>query len=147
MIHVIIGWGVNMKRKIYFAGSIRGGRADAQTYHEMIDLIKETDLVLTEHVGDMDYSSISEEEKDRQIYETDTAWLRECDLVIAECTNPSLGVGYELAYAEKHNKPAYVFWNSEKVQLSAMIAGNPYYHLMPYINKEELFAGIRRILA
>ena len=147
MIHVIIGWGVNMKRKIYFAGSIRGGRADAKTYHEMIELIKETDTVLTEHVGDMDYSSISEEEKDRQIYETDTAWLRECDLVIAECTNPSLGVGYELAYAEKYSKPVYVFWNSGKVQLSAMIAGDPYYHLMPYTNKEELFACIRRILA
>lgn len=45
-----------MKKKIYFAGSIRGGRADAG------------------------------------IYERDTDWLRKSDLLIGECTCPSLGV-------------------------------------------------------
>ena len=32
------------------------------------------------------------------------AWLRESDVIVAECTCPSLGVGYELAYAEAKGK-------------------------------------------
>ena len=40
-------------RKIYFAGSIRGGRADAKLYHDLIQEMQKTDIVLTEHVGDL----------------------------------------------------------------------------------------------
>ena len=40
-----------MNQKVYFAGSIRGGREDAQLYHDLIEEIKKTDIVLTEHVG------------------------------------------------------------------------------------------------
>lgn len=41
----------HMNKKIYFAGSIRGGRGDASLYQRMIDYIKQTDTVLTEHIG------------------------------------------------------------------------------------------------
>ena len=111
-----------MNQKVYFAGSIRGGRADAQLYHDIIAMINETDQVLTEHVGDLDLAAKEQGKKDQLIYDKDTAWLRECDLLIAECTCPSLGVGYELAYAERYNKPCYVFYRRSQVQLSAMRA-------------------------
>ena len=39
-----------MDKKIYFAGSIRGGRQDAALYRKVIAAIQETDIVLTEHV-------------------------------------------------------------------------------------------------
>ncbi len=137
-----------MPSKVYFAGSIRGGREDAALYHELISHIKETDIVLTEQVGDLS-KSVTEQTEDREktIYEQDTAWLRECDLVIAECTRPSLGVGYELAYAEAHGRPVYVFYRRSVTQLSAMIRGNTYFSIIPYENKEELFAETDRILA
>ena len=60
----------------------------------------------------------------RALYAQDTAWLNECDLVIAECTCPSLGVGYELAYAERLGKPCFVFYDKGRGNLSAMIKGN-----------------------
>ena len=135
-----------MNLKVYFAGSIRGGRTDAQLYHDIIAYINETDHVLTEHVGDIDYQAKEQGKKDQLIYDQDTAWLRECDLIIAECTCPSLGVGYELAYAEKYNKPCYVFYRRSQVQLSAMITGDPYFTIIPYETKEELFAKIHEIL-
>ena len=135
-----------MNLKVYFAGSIRGGRTDAQLYHDIIAYINETDHVLTEHVGDIDYQAKEQVKKDQLIYDQDTAWLRECDLLIAECTCPSLGVGYELAYAEKYNKPCYVFYRRSQVQLSAMITGDPYFTIIPYETKEELFAKIHEIL-
>lgn len=136
-----------MNQKVYFAGSIRGGRADAQLYHDIIAMINETDQVLTEHVGDLDLAAKEQGKKDQLIYEKDTAWLRECDLLIAECTCPSLGIGYELAYAERYNKPCYVFYRRSQVQLSAMITGDPYYTVIPYETKEELFGKIREILS
>ena len=136
-----------MNRKVYFAGSIRGGRADASLYHKMIEHIKETDIVLTEHVGDLDKSVLEQgRSKDQLIYEQDTAWLRECDLLIAECTCPSLGVGYELAYAEKYNKPCYIFYRPDQVQLSAMLTGDPYYNIFPYHSEEEVISAIDKIL-
>lgn len=84
--------------KVYFAGSIRGGRADVELYKRIIQYIQRNHIVLTEHVGDLSLSK-TEGLKDRDvaIYEQDTAWLRESDVVIAECSTPSLGVGYELA--------------------------------------------------
>lgn len=136
-----------MDRKVYFAGSIRGGRDDAQLYHEVIEHIKKTDIVLTEHVGSVTNSVFgSGKEYDARIYQQDTAWLRECDLVIAECTSPSLGVGYELAYAEQHQKPVYIFYRSSKTHLSAMLAGNDYFHITAYETKEELIRLIDQIL-
>lgn len=136
-----------MKKKVYFAGSIRGGRKDASLYHEMIECIKETDIVLTEHVGDLSRSAFEQNyDAEKQIYDQDTAWLREADLLIAECTNPSLGVGYELAYAERFNVPCYVFYRKKDTHLSAMIKGDSYYTIIPYETKEEVFAKIREIL-
>ena len=87
-------------KKVYFAGSIRGGRVDAGLYQRMIAYIQKTDVVLTEHVGHPELNLLEQgRNKDGQIYDQDTGWLRESDLLIAECTCPSLGVGYELAMA------------------------------------------------
>lgn len=135
-----------MNKKIYFAGSIRGGRVDASLYQRIIAFINQTDKVLTEHVGNLALSSI-EGQGDKAIYSQDTAWLRECDLVIVEATCPSLGVGYECAYAEKLNKPTYIFYQKNKVQLSAMLTGNAYFHIYGYLEEEEIFEKIKEILA
>ena len=124
-----------MKKKVYFAGSIRGGRADAGLYHRMIAHIQKTDVVLTEHVGAPD---LQETATDRQIYAQDTAWLREAELVICEATCPSLGVGYELAYAEAHGKPVHIFYDKTKTRLSAMLTGNAYFHVHPYAKEDEI---------
>lgn len=134
-------------KKVYFCGSIRGGREDAALYRETIAFIKETDIVLTEHIGDMSKSALEQgRNKDALIYNQDTGWLKECDVVIAECTRPSLGVGYELAYAENLGKPVYIFYRHQETQLSAMLTGDPYFHISSYEKKEELFAKIREIL-
>lgn len=135
-----------MNKKVYFAGSIRGGRDDAELYKDLIAHISETDKVLTEHIGDLSISLLESEQKDKQIYAQDTGWLMECDVVIAECTSPSLGVGYELAFAENHEKECHILYRSSKCQLSAMLTGDDYFKIHPYETKEEAFAIIDEIL-
>lgn len=128
--------------KIYFAGSVRGGRSDAELYHRMIDFIRKTDIVLTEHIGIL---NLQESSTDEEIYTQDTAWLRESDLVIAECSCPSLGVGYELAYAEAHRKPVHIFCRKD-VHLSAMLTGNPSFIIHPYKEESGIYPVLQEIL-
>ena len=44
--------------KVYFAGSIRGGRHDAELYRKVINALKEKHQVLTEHVGDLSWETL-----------------------------------------------------------------------------------------
>lgn len=134
-------------KKIYFAGSIRGGRQDAELYKRIIQHIQKRHIVLTEHVGDLSLSKTdSLKDRDVAIYEQDTAWLRESDLVIAECTTPSLGVGYELAYAENLGKPVHILYDKSRTNLSAMLAGNKHFRIYPYMTEEEIFVLTDSIL-
>ena len=135
-----------MKIKIYFAGSIRGGRIDADLYRRMIEYMRKTTTVLTEHIGSPDLNLLEQGKKDIEIYEEDIAWLRESDVVISECTCPSLGVGYELGYAERIGKPCHIFYDRNKAQLSAMLTGNAYFHIHPYEHEEEIYSIIDKIL-
>ena len=86
--------------KIYFAGSIRGGRNDVYVYNKIINHLKNYGDVLTEHVGSDSLTSTGENSlNDVQIHDRDIEWLKSSDIIIAEVTNPSLGVGYEIAMA------------------------------------------------
>ncbi|WP_319371328.1 nucleoside 2-deoxyribosyltransferase [uncultured Ilyobacter sp.] len=114
------------KIKIYFAGSIRGGREDMEIYSNLIDFLGNYGTVLTEHVGHKNVEETVEVDKsDFAIYDQDIAWLRECDLLVAEVSHPSIGVGYEIGVAESLGKKILCLYNEEAPKrLSAMLAGN-----------------------
>lgn len=112
--------------KIYFACSIRGGRDDADTYAELASHIKTKAVLLTEIFADGKLTSSGMNKPNTDIWSTDIAWVKESDAIIAEVTNPSLGVGYEIAKAEEWGKPVLaLFRNDGDRKLSAMIAGSP----------------------
>lgn len=138
---------LHMNRKIYFAGSIRGGRADAELYCRMIEYIQKTDVVLTEHVGNPAVIESEQGQTDVQIYNQDTSWLRESDILIAECTCPSLGVGYELAYAERFYIPCHILYNKTRTSLSAMLSGDGYFTIHPYTTEDGVFSILKEILS
>ena len=120
--------------KIYFAGAIRGGRKDAQLYEKLIAYLKEKGQVLTEHIGSTDLSWEGEtSSKDEEIYNRDIKWLQSTDIVVAEVTTPSLGVGYELGIAEKLNIPVLCLYRpDEGNRLSAMVSGNAIFTCREY---------------
>ena len=135
-------------KKVYFAGSIRGGRQDAALCGEMIAFMEERGCrVLTEHVG---LESLQQEGErtmtEEEIFLRDMAWLTECDLVVAECTTPSHGVGYELARARDIGKEVHIFYDLSRGRLSAMLAGDSRFILHPYTDREALFESLGRIV-
>ncbi len=134
------------KLKVYFSGSIRGGRDDAEVYAEIIKALKVKYDVLTEHIGKKDVVAFEKNITDEGIYKKDVAFLKDCDLVIAECSTPSLGVGYELALAEALHKPVTVLFDLGKnKKLSAMISGDDYFKKIYYSDKEELMSIVSKL--
>ena len=138
--------------KVYFAASIRGGRKDQNKYHELIRFLSSKVEVLTEHVGDTGIEEIGEQDlSDKEIYQRDLEWLESADAVIAEVTNPSLGVGYELGMAEKLGKPMLCLYedSSKKRKLSAMVSGNLKFRTFHYHDldhaKEEILSFINSL--
>lgn len=127
-------------KKIYFAGSITGGRDDEKFYNKIINYLNDKHIVLTEHVGDVLLSETGEAELPREyIYTRDTNWIKECDILVAEVTKPSIGVGYEIGYAESLKKPVYcLFRDVRGKRLSAMISGNKYVKVIKYKTVQEL---------
>lgn len=125
---------------IYFAGSIRGGREDRELYLQIITLLSAYGSVLTEHVGDANLSAFGETTlTDEFIFKRDVEWLTNSDVVIAEVTSPSLGVGYELAKAEMLKKKVLCLYrSSEGGRCSAMITGNSYFTVKNYATIQEV---------
>ncbi|KAF3707875.1 2'-deoxynucleoside 5'-phosphate N-hydrolase 1 [Channa argus] len=113
--------------KIYFCGSIRGGRNDVHVYRRIVEKLRSYGTVLTEHVSSSELTDSGEDAKtggDKFIHDRDMDWLRQADLVVAEVTQPSLGVGYELGRAiDMRKKVLCLFRLSSQRTLSAMIRG------------------------
>ena len=134
--------------KIYFAGSIRGGRGDREIYGQIITILQNYGQVLTEHIADAKISSYGQTNMtDVEIYTKDVNWIKEADIVVAEVTNPSLGVGYELGFAESLGKKIIALYRkSEDKRLSAMIAGNKNINYVEYKEVSDLLEIFVNIL-
>jgi nucleoside 2-deoxyribosyltransferase len=125
--------------KIYFAGSIRGGRDDKELYLEIINILKNYGEVLTEHIGNMKITEMGEVKTSEFIYQRDMDWLKSSDVVVAEVTTPSLGVGYELGMAETLNKKIICLYRPMQQKfLSAMLQGNSAFKIAEYNDIADL---------
>lgn len=125
---------------IYFAASIRAGRGDVFIYKKILPMLQKHGTVLTAHVADEHVSSEGETGlSDQQIFSRDMAWLRSADVLIAEVSIPSLGVGYEIGQARSMNIPVLCLYRAaNRKKLSGMISGDPEIHTICYREAESL---------
>lgn len=132
--------------KIYFAASIRGGGIDPETCRILVSHLKGYGTVFTEHIcreaGGKDNSDLDEE-----IYERDIRWLKSSDVVVADVSVPSIGVGYEVGKAEEWGKRVLCLYrDGSPNRLSAMIGGNSGITVREYGGVEEALALINEFL-
>ena len=125
---------------IYFCGSIRGGRSLAATYAKMITLLGSYGKVLTEHLGsDEEIESKDRILSNKTIHDRDMQWIVDSDLLVAEVTIPSLGVGYEIGRAIEMKKPVLcLFQEGSDHKLSAMISGSEGVEMLYYRNLDQV---------
>ena len=141
-----------MATTIYFSGAISGGRADVALYRRIVEMLEAEGFrvlagaVAAEHVG-----AGGETLHPPEICARDLGWLDQSDLVVAEVSVPSLGVGYEIAYATRIRQiPVIALYRAAFTQrCSAIISGDPGVHLIEYEDASamlpELMESIRRL--
>jgi|SRR3989344_6180905 len=127
---------------IYFIGSIRGGRINQPNYAEIVEILKQKGNVLSRHVAEESISEHGETELSKEeIHDREIASLVKSDLVVAEVTAPSLGVGYLISEALHIGKKVIALYQGEdNLKLSAMIKGNKNIRVLTYDTLENLKA-------
>ncbi len=100
-------------------------------YKSVIKLLEERDIdVFAPH-----FMAASDA---KYIYERDVNQVRKSDLLIAEVSNPSLGVGMELMLAIELGKPVLMFRHRESERLSRMAFGATGKVLFEYNTLDEV---------
>lgn len=132
--------------KIYFAIPMISGKSPAVPYKEIRDfLVENGHQVLTEHLLE-EGAWESESQLPREfIFQRDISWLKEADLMIAEVSVPSLGIGFEIAYALGLKKEMLCL-ALDGVRVSAMIEGNKNLTLIRYRDSQEALRAVRAFL-
>uniref|UniRef100_H2ZHF6 Putative 2'-deoxynucleoside 5'-phosphate N-hydrolase 1 n=1 Tax=Ciona savignyi TaxID=51511 RepID=H2ZHF6_CIOSA len=136
---------------IYFCGSIRGGRGDADIYQQLITHLQSFGKVLTEHVGSKEVNEkgvIKEDAgmSDKEIHDRDIMWLEMSNVVVAEVTTTSLGVGYELGRAVAMKKKILcLFRPTPDKRLSAMIEGAKNCDNFEVVHYSDVYEGFTAI--
>ena len=110
---------------IYFACSITGGRQDELVYQRLVAALQDyghhvpTAILASPEVMPLEGMVMPED-----VYARDVAWIDACDLLLAEVSTPSHGVGYEIGYALSQGKKVLCL-HREGTKVSKMILGNP----------------------
>lgn len=84
---------------IYLACTVRGDRGALAATRALADLLeRHGHTVLTKHLLDDDVESVESSLTERDVFERDMQWLTAADLVVAEASGSSYGVGFEVGY-------------------------------------------------
>ncbi len=111
--------------KVYFACSISGGRKDEKAYQYLVGVMIGMGIdVPTAHIAETGIEEIDDQKEPLDIYQRDVSWIRESDILVAEISTPSHGVGYEIGYALSLDMPVLCLYK-EGVVVTKMISGNP----------------------
>jgi nucleoside 2-deoxyribosyltransferase len=103
--------------------------------------------VLASPLGNRAEAELTEE----QVYRRDLDWLSRCDLLVAEASGSSYGVGFEVGYvlsrAARSGQRVVVLYNlARREAVSRVITGNcdPNCTTFGYASVEELVAFIEK---
>ena len=117
---------VGARQLIYFCGSMRAGRQDVQLYGRLVTALGRWGEVLTPFVADPAITELDSEcdGGDGAIHQRTMDLLQRADVVVAEVTVASHGVGYEIGRAVGLNKKVLCLYRPQEGKLlSAMIRG------------------------
>lgn len=133
---------------IYCAGPIRGDVTYQKFFIKVIDYLEsQGHTVLAEFSGKF---SSSIPLTDKQTYKRDLKWIDGSKLMITEVSGPSLGVGFEIAYAIFQRKiPVLAIYNSEVQNISSMLAGcdSPLLTIQKYRDEDEMKRIIKNYIS
>lgn len=133
--------------KIYVSGSIYGGTEKIETYKVLIEELEKYGEVVDKQIADPNTIAKEKFQNDEDIYKDLEKQLIAADLIFAEVTIPSLGVGYELGFADKLGKKIIAVYDETYTKkVSTMIRGNKRIKLISYKDITEITNDLEKIL-
>lgn len=116
--------------RIYLACTVRGDRGGVQAGRAICERLQHHGHeVLTTHLLADDVESAESQLTERDVFERDLDWLSRCDVLVAEASGSSYGVGFEVGYvlgrAARTGQKVVLLYNTERRHaVSRLITGN-----------------------
>lgn len=116
--------------RIYLACTVRGDRGGVEAGRAIAQRLQDLGHeVLTMHLLADDVDSAESQLTENQVFRRDLEWLSACDVLIAEASGSSFGVGFEVGYilgrAPKTGQRAILLYDrNRRGAISRLITGN-----------------------
>ncbi len=139
---------------IYFAFTVRGDRGALAAAREVSAMLQQAGHhILTTHLLQDDPDGAERALTDCEVYERDIRWLESADLLIAEASGSSYGVGFEVGYVlgrseQTGQRVLLVFNEARRPAISRFIGGatHPACTVRGYSDPAELLAIVQEYL-
>jgi nucleoside 2-deoxyribosyltransferase len=136
---------------IYLACTVRGDRDAVAALRRVADDLEAAGhVVLTRHLLKDDVESAEAALSERQVYERDIEWLNAADVLIADASGSSFGVGFEvgwvLANSDRTNQRVLLLFREDRRnQISRLIVGNAHSNctVIQYSDAADLTQRVR----
>jgi nucleoside 2-deoxyribosyltransferase len=140
---------------IYLACTVRGDRGALGVIRAVADAIEGMGhRVLTRHLLADDADGAEARLTEREVFERDLRWLESADVLIAEASGSSYGVGFEVGYvigraAETCQRVLILYDAQRRDRVSRLIVGNthPACTTYPYRDAADLLRFVDVFLA
>ena len=109
--------------KVYFVASIRGKSQFLENYKSIVGALRAGGLEVIENIlkpTEKEVYALTDGGK-IEYYKRVLKWISQADIVVAEASFSSLGVGYEISLALEKNKPVIVLY--EEGQATHFLGG------------------------
>ena len=137
--------------QIYLACTVRGDRGAVAGLRSLVGALERAGhTVLTKHLLEDNVDTAESALTERAVYERDIEWLDACDILIADASGSSFGVGFEVGYVigrsdRTEQRVVLLYRAGRRDQISRLIVGNahPRCRTLPYEDATDLS---RRVL-
>ncbi len=116
--------------KVYLACTVRGDRGGVEAGRAIAARLQELGhQVLTTHLLADDANEAEGALTEDAVFRRDVEWLAACDLLVAEASGSSYGVGFEVGYilgraAQTGQRVVLVYDHARRHAISRLITGN-----------------------
>jgi 2'-deoxynucleoside 5'-phosphate N-hydrolase len=140
--------------RIYLACTVRGDRGAVTALRSLVVSLEAAGhTVLTKHLLDDDVETAESALTERQVYERDIEWLEACDVLIADASGSSFGVGFEVGYVlgrsdRTEQRVVLLYRADRRDRISRLVVGNahPRCVTLSYDNPDDLAIRVSRAL-
>jgi nucleoside 2-deoxyribosyltransferase len=141
--------------RIYLACTVRGDRGAVAGLRSLVASLEAAGhTILTKHLLDDNVEGAESTLTERAVYERDIEWLEACDILIADASGSSFGVGFEVGYvlgrSDRTDQRVVLLYRADRRdQISRLIVGNahPRCRVLSYEDGSELLRVVRAALA